>query len=168
MPTDPLAEALQNCSLHALLMLTSKTLTRAGFGDVEILDRRDTGQKSRYGGHEMCCMAAVGTVPVKVIVKVIRDDVRTRMLDELAGAVLRNSADFGLIVSPYHVSASASGRQAGYRPARVETMDGDSLASLMRCSGIAVRPSGEVDYAFLAELEAVGERIQEFIWKERP
>ena len=168
MPTDPLAGALQGCSLHALLMLTSKVLTRSGFGDVEILDRRETGQKSRYGGHEISCLAALGPVPVKVIVKVVRDDVRTRMLDELAGAVIRSSADLGLIVTPYHVSASISGRQAGYRPARVEALDGASLARLMRCSGIAVRPSGDVDYAFLSELETVSQRLLEFVGKERP
>lgn len=30
MPTDPLAGALQGCSLYPLLMLVSKALTRAG------------------------------------------------------------------------------------------------------------------------------------------
>jgi hypothetical protein len=167
MPTDPLAGALQDCSLHALLMLTSKALTRAGFGDVEILDRRETGQKSRHGGHEISCLAALGPVSVKVIVKVIRDDVRTRMFDELAGAVLRNSADLGLIVTPFNVSASLSARQACYGPARIEAMDGNALARLMRCSGIAVRSSGDVDYAFLSELETVSGRLLEFIGKER-
>jgi len=165
MPTDELTGALQQCSLHALLMLTSKALSRAGF-DTELLDRRQTRQKSRNGGHEILCVARLGNIPVRMIVKVIRDDVRTRMLDELAGAVLRSSADLGLIVSPFNVSPKMEAKQAGYRPARVEAVGGDSLASLMRCSGIAVRPSGEVDYQFLGELENVSERLLEFIGKE--
>lgn len=166
MPADGLAGALRECSLHSLLMLTSKALIRSGWTEVELLDRRDARQKSRSGGHEMSCVALLGPTPVKMIVKVVRDDVRTRMLDELAGAVLRNSADLGLIVTPYQVSASVSGKQAAYRPARVESLDGDSLATLMRCSGIAVRPDGTPDYAFLAELEAVSGRLLAFIRKE--
>jgi hypothetical protein len=166
--TDELTEALKQCSLHSLLMLTSKALTRSGFGDVEILDRRRARQKSRFGGHELSCLAHLGPVPVKVLVKVVRDDVRTRMLDELAGCVLRNGADIGMIVSAYNVSGSVEVRQANYRPVRVEILDGNGLANLMRCSGIAVRPSGDVDYAFLSELEAVSDRLLDFIRKEKP
>lgn len=167
MPTDPLVGALRECSLHSLLMLVSKALTRAGFGDVEILDRRQAGQRSRHGGHELACRAHVGPLPLDVIVKVVRDDLRTRMYDELAGAVLRNRADLGLLVTPYQISARAARNQAGYRPARVEAIDGERLADLMRCSGVAVRPSGEPDYAFLSELETVSVRLLEFMGKER-
>lgn len=168
MTKDPLAGALRQCSLHSLLMLTSKALSNAGWHETEILDRRDARQKSRHGGHEISCVARLSPTPVKMIVKVIRDKggVKTRMLDELSGAVLRNSADLGLIVTPYKVSASITAKQAGYRPARVESLDGEGLARLMRCSGIAVRPSGEVDYAFLSELEDVSERLLDFIRKE--
>ena len=146
---DPLVGALQECSLHPLLMLVSKALTRAGWDDAEILDRRQAGQRSRHGGHEITCAAYLGPTPVRMIVKVARDPdgVKTRMLDELAGAVLRSSADLGLIVTPFKVSASVAAKQAGYGPARVVAMDGNALAALMRCSGIAVRPSGEPDYA---------------------
>lgn len=168
MTTDPLAGALQGCSFHALLMLCSKALTRSGFGDVEILDRRQRGQRSRHGGHDMDCRASVGTFPAKVIVKVVleRDGVKTRNFDELAGAALRASADLGLILTPYKVSASVAARQASYGPVRVEAMDGKALADLMRRSGIAVRPSGEPDFAFLAELEEVSGRLLAFMRKE--
>ena len=166
MKTDELAEALKQCSLHSLLMLTSKALARAGFGDVEILDRRRAGQKSRYGGHEISCLAHLGPVPVRVLVKVVRDDVRTRMLDELAGCVIRSGADIGIVASAYQVSPSVAARQADYRPARVEILDGKALSKLMRCSGIAVRPAGGVDYAFLQELEEVSERLLDFIGKD--
>jgi restriction endonuclease Mrr len=170
MPTkDPLVGALRECSLHSLLMLTSKVLTRAGWTEVELQDRRETRQKSRNGGHEISCVAHLGPTPVRMIVKVVRDEggVRTRMLDELAGAVARSSADLGLIVTPHQVSRSVAGKQGDYGPVRVETIDGNALAALMRCSGIAVRPSGDVDYAFLAELEEVSARLLDFIRKER-
>lgn len=167
---DPLAGALRGCSLHPLLMLVSKALTRAGWDEAEILDRRESGQRSRHGGHEIACLALLGPTPVRMVVKVARDrdGVKTRMLDELAGAVLRSSADLGLIVTPYQVSPSVAAKQASYGPARVVAMDGNALAELMRRSGVAVRPSGEPDYAFLSELETVSERLLEFIGKERP
>ena len=169
MTNDPLTGALQGCSLHPLLMLLSKALTRAGWHEAEILDRREAGQKSRNGGHEIACAAYLGPTTLRMIVKVARDPdgVKTRMLDELSGAVLRSSADLGLIVTPYKVSPSVAARQAIYGPARVITMDGSALAELMRCSGIAVRPSGEPDYAFLSELETVSERLLAFIGRER-
>lgn len=168
MKTDPLAGALQGCSIHCLLMLVSKVLALAGWHETEILDRRQAGQRSRHGGHEIACVAHLGPTKVRMIVKVSldKDGVKTRMLDELAGAVLRNSADLGLIVTPYHVSASIAGKQGAYGPARVDSMDGGELAALMRCSGTAVRPSGDVDYRFLSELEGVSERLNDFIRKE--
>lgn len=168
MPNDELVGALRECSFHPLLILVSKALARSGFGDVEILDRRRSGQRSRHGGHEISCLTHVGPLPVRVIVKVVadRDGVRTRMLDELAGAVLRNSADLGLVVTPFRVSPKAVAKRSSYPPARVEAMDGDALAALVRRSGVAVRPSGEPDYAFLSELETVSERLLAFIGKE--
>lgn len=166
--TDPLALALRECSLHCLLMLISKVLTRAGFGDVEILDRRETGQKSRNGGHELLCVTYIGSLAFRTVVKVVRDDdLKTRHFDELAGVVLREDADLGLLVALKKVSASIAAKQPSYRPVRVEALDGGALASLMRCSGIAVRPDGSPDYAFLAELEEVSERLLGFLRKEQ-
>ena len=168
MPADPLVPALRSASLHSLLMCVSKALTRAGFGDVEILDRRSSRQKSRHGGHELSCLAKVGGYPLKVVVKVVRDDVRTRMSDELVGTVLRTRADLGLLVTPFEVSPKAREAQGRYGPVRLEFVDGEALADLMRCSGVGVRPKGGVDYAFFAGLEEVSGRLLAFLAKERP
>ncbi|MGV3615279.1 MAG: restriction endonuclease [Fimbriimonas sp.] len=168
MTADPLVPALEGASLHSLLMCVSKALTRSGFGDVEIQDRRSSRQKSRHGGHELTCLSSVGGYPLKVVVKVVRDDVRTRMVDELAGTVLRTQADLGLLVTPFNVSPKARAAQARYRPVRLELVDGKRLADFMRCSGIGVRPKGSVDYAFFAELEAVSGRMLAFLREERP
>jgi len=166
MRPDPLACALRNASLHVRLMLVSKALARAGFGEVEILDRRHAGQKSRDGGHELVCRSPLGHLTVRMLVKVVDQDAKTRMLDELAGAVVRCGADMGLLVSLHNVSASIAAKQAAYHPARVETMDGKGISDLMRRSGLAVR-DGEVDYAYLAALEEVSERLLAFMRKER-
>lgn len=158
-----LLAALRRCSLHALLMLAAKALTRAGFGDVQTLDRRTSRQRSRFGGHELVCLGQVGTLPVKVAVKLVRQDVRTRMLDELAGTVLRTGADLGLIVTPYALTGAAAKRLGSHPRARVEVMDGPALARLLASQGIGVREDGSVDRTFFAGLEEASERLLGFI-----
>jgi restriction endonuclease Mrr len=165
MNETPLEHTLKHASLHALLMVTSKALARSGYGDVVILDRRQPRQKSRYGGHELVCQSNLGTVPVKVIVKVINDDIRLRMLDELAGAVDRTQSEIGLIVSPHHLTAGAAAAQEKYRRARIEVIDGPMLAQVLMACNIGIRLSGEVDYAFFEGLEEFSDRMREFIAK---
>lgn len=157
---------LQNCSLHSLLLVTSKMLARSGYGDVQILDRREVRQKSRFGGHELLCESTLGTVPVKVIVKVIGDSIRLRMLDELAGAVLRTNSDLGIIVSPYPLSTAVARHKESYNAARIAVIDGDGLATRLNTLGIGVRPRGGVDYQFFAHLEDMGSRARAFIQLE--
>jgi hypothetical protein len=156
---------LQQSSLHSLLMLTSQALARRGFGDVQILDRRETRQKSRLGGHELICQFALGPLPMKAIVKVINDAVRLRMLDEMAGAVLRTRADLGLIVSPHHITASAARFQGRYGSARVEVVAGEALADILMELGIGMRGRQEIDYQFFESLEEYGALSAEFLRK---
>lgn len=160
--------ALRNCSLHSLLMISVKALSRSGFGDVQILDRRHRRQKSRFGGHELLCQGYMGTLPMRVIVKVVRDDVRTRMLDELAGAVQRRQADAGVLITPFRLGDSARRVLGDYAASRVEVVDGAAFAEILTRHGIGVRKSGEPDYAFLASLEDVSNRLIKFISRERP
>lgn len=167
MKTEPLVGALQNTSLHALLMLVSKGLTRAGFGDVQILDRRQSRQKSRFGGHELQCLTLVGNLPGKVVVKVIRDGVRLRMLDEMAGVIQRTGADLGLIISPFHVTRKAKQVVKDYRGSRISVLDGEALAELLQRHDIGVRGKGSVDYAFFGGLEELAERLTQFM-RENP
>lgn len=158
-----MTEMLKGCSLHSLLMLTSKVLTRSGFGDVEILDRRQSKERSRYGGHELQCTVNLGFVPMRVIVKVINDSVRVRMLDELAGTVARRNADLGMIVTPHHLTSTAKLHQAVYRKAHVHVIDGTNFAQLLRKAGIGTRGAVDVDYAFFGALEDVSARLLTFI-----
>ena len=167
MNEHPYEGILQTCSLHSLLMLTSKALTREGFGDVQILDRRQAKQKSRYGGHELMCETTIGSLPAKVVVKVINEDLRLRMFDELAGVVDRMKADLGILVTPRYVSAKLFGQQESYSRSRIALIDGNGLASLLSKHGIGMRPKGEIDYAFFSSLEEVSDRILTFMHKER-
>ena len=157
---------LKQSSLHALLMVTSKALSRSGFGDVQILDRRHSKQKSRFGGHELLCQTNVGTVPLRIIVKVINDAVRVRMLDELAGAAIRTKADLGLLVTPFDRTSKSVRKQGRYGGVHLEVLDGPALCGLLRKYGIGVRPTGGVDYAFFAGLESVSIRLRMFLREE--
>lgn len=163
--SSELLSALQRCSLHPLLIITSKVLTREGFGDVQILDRRESRQKSRFGGHEILCEGIHAGRPVKVVVKVIGDSIRTRMLDELCGTVDRMGADFGILVSPFTVRTSKRLLSRRYRRSRIEILDGQHFERLLLKHRIGVR-GGAVDYAFFGELELVTRRLRSFLGKE--
>lgn len=157
---------LKNCSLHALILITARLLSRSGFGDAQILDRRLTRQKSRYGGHEILCETVVGGGPYRTIVKVINDVGRLRMLDELAGSVIRTKADRGLLITPHNLSAGARRNLESYFGVRVEAVAGEAFADLLVRFGIGVRPRGDVDYAFFTELEEVSKRLLAFLREE--
>lgn len=150
---------LRTSSLHALVIVVTKALSRSGFGDVEILDRRTEKQKSRFGGHELQCITEIGNMPGKVIVKIVRDSVRTRMVDELAGTVLRTGADRGLIVTPFRMTKGAKENLDRYKPAQVDVVDGQSLVSMLKKHGIGIRGRGEVDFAYFGALEEFAPKL---------
>lgn len=155
--------ALQSCSLHALLMVVSKALARSGYGDVQFLDRRQSKQKSRFGGHELQCETMLGNRPVKVIVKVVRDSVRIRHLDELAGTAIRTGADSGMIITPFHITSKAQTLLDSYGPVRIAVIEGSALAAWLTELKIGVRGAEDVDYAFFGELEDMSMRVLSFI-----
>lgn len=155
---EELQQALQQCSLHALLMITSGALSRTGFGDVQILDRRMPRQKSRFGGHELVCYAAVGTLPLRLIIKVVCDPIRLRHLDELAGTIDRTGADLGIIASPHALSGGALENRESYSKSRLEILDGPVLTDLLMRCGMGI-DDGEVDYAYFEGLELASPRI---------
>ncbi|MFZ4507050.1 MAG: hypothetical protein ACOYON_05055 [Fimbriimonas sp.] len=155
--------ALQNASLHALLIMTARGLSRSGFGDVQILDRREAKQKSRYGGHELLCITTVGGVPFRVVVKVIRDSFRVRMFDELAGVVLRQKADMGILVSPRQGNEIGMKSQPQYRPVRLYSMDGHALTRMIARSHVGTKDGLTPDYVFLQSLEEYGDRVRNFV-----
>lgn len=157
MNDSALQGALQRCSLHALLLITCEVLKRQGFDDVHILDRRQSREKSRFGGHELLAFGHVADLPVTAIVKVIRDSARVRNLDEMIGTIDRRKADLGIIVTPFHVAASAVETLHEYSAHRIELIDGQTLEDLLRRFRIGIRLWGDVDYAFFGGLEVSSE-----------
>lgn len=155
---EHLQTALKRCSLHALLMVTSGALSRNGFGDIQILDRRQPKEKSRFGGHELCCHTSAGVLPLRIIVKVLTAPIRLRHLDEMAGAVDRMGADIGLVVSPYRLSGGALKNRDTHRKSRVHVFDGPILADLLMRAGAGVH-QGLVDYSYFDALEEVSPKI---------
>lgn len=162
-----LQEVLKGSSLHVCLMLVAKVLTRTGYGDIQVLGRRHRLQKSRVGGCELQCHTSMGSVPIRVIIKLIKDSVRTRMLDEMAGAIDRTKSDFGIVVSTEKLSEKARRTRKEYKKSRVEIIDLCLLTEMLQKFRIGVRPGGEIDYAFFAAMEDQFDRVNEFLAYER-
>ena len=158
MTVTPLQGAVQRCSLHALLLITTQVLKRQGFDDVHVLDRRQSRERSRFGGHELLVEGHVGDLPVTAIVKVIRDSARIRNLDELVGAVDRRGADLGILVTPHHVTRTAVTVLSDYKSGRIEVIDGATFTDLMRRFRIGVRGKDDVDYAFFGGIEEASQQ----------
>ncbi len=166
--TNPeLTNMLQTCSLHELEMILQMTLSREGFGDIEIMNRRLAKQKSRFGGYDLVCRRTIGSVQETIIVKIVRDTVRIRHCSELMGEIDRANADLGLLVTPFHVCDSAVTQLTKYTKSRFEVLDGNDLADLLTKYEIGVRGRGEIDYAYFTGLREASERIIGFINKLR-
>lgn len=139
---------LKECSLYGLLLVTQVALTRAGYGDVQFQDRRESRQKTRHGGHELLCRMQVGEVTSHIVVKVIKDGIRTRMLDEAMGTADRRRADFAMIVSPHNLSPKVAPKQAEYTKTPLQVFAGMGLAALVAKYGVGIRNNGSIDYAY--------------------
>lgn len=166
--TDPqLTYALQECSLNSLLSTVSKALARSGYGDVQYLGRHYPRQKSRFGGHELICETVMGPNLHRVVVKVVRDTVRIRNLDELAGTVTRVEADAGLIVSPFPLTKRAASFLDCYGPVRTGVIAGESLAAWLTNLGIGVTPTGLVDWRYFGHVEEATDQVLSFLTAAR-
>jgi len=143
--------------------MVSKVLARSGYGEVKLMDRRTVRQKSRDGGHELLCELVTGAEVHRVVVKLVRDSIRIRNLDEIVGTINRTGADSGLVVSPYHITREARRLKASYTGVSIGIVDGNELANWLRLHGIGILPEGEVDYAFFGHMEDLAEGVREFL-----
>ncbi|MBI1331274.1 MAG: hypothetical protein GC165_00170 [Armatimonadetes bacterium] len=155
--------ALSKSSLPALINLTVKVLARSGYGDIEVLGRRLNWQKSKLGGCELLCRSFIGNIELRVIVKVIRDFARTRMLDEMAGAMDRLGADLGLLVTTGKLGVSVGSKAKLHIKSRIHVVDVKLLAEMLRYYRIGVRPDGSPDYAFFGSLEAKAKQFESLL-----
>ena len=160
------AAALSGLSLHALLILMSRLLTRAGYGDVHLLGRREARGRSPEIGHELVCHAPLGGLAATVVVKVLRDTARVRHLDELSGVALRRGADAALLVAPRGISRSALAAAPLYAPRRIEALGVPEIARLMALHRVGVLPDGSPDPQFFEGLENASQRLLGFLHAE--
>lgn len=163
MSANELKAALQSSSFFPLLSLVSRTLTRAGYGEVRFMGRRAPQQKSKDAGYDLLFEATFATRRrLVVVVKVADQPIRIRQLDEMCGVIHRTRADMGFVVSAHHVTRKAKALLPDYEPT-VQAIDGEQLAALMSEYQIGTRGKGEVDYAFFGSLEHYSNKVLSFI-----
>ena len=160
-----LQRELQACPLHVLLLATQRALSRSGYGDVQFLGRFRRRQKSRLGGHDIVCETVMGASVHHVVVKVLRDTVRVRHLDELAGTVQRTRADTGLVVSPYGMTKAAAQTIGGGGVPRFHVVAGADMAEWFANYGVGVKKDGTVDRLFFRHLEEAAGKMDAFLKK---
>ncbi len=160
MNNDELIGMLQQCSLLELQIIIQPLLAWEGYGEIEMLDRLRTTQKSRHGGIEFLSHIGVGIRPITCAIKVINDDIRVRMLSELVGTADRLKADIGVIVTPRKLCFSARMELPKYSKVPLVTIDGEKIANWLRKYESGVRPDGSVDYAFFSELEQFAQYVE--------
>jgi len=163
MSNEQLKGALKAATLHPLLLMVSKVLARSGYGEIRVMDRRTARQKSRDGGHELICELLQGQEPHRIVVKVLRDSIRIRNLDELVGTINRTGADSGLVVSAHHITRDARRLIESYSGVEIGVVDGDGLANWLRVHGIGVLSNGDVDYGFFGHLEDLSHHVRRFL-----
>ncbi len=162
MPNEDMQAALNGLSFHALLIIVVKILAQAGFGDVQIMDRRTTRQKSRFGGFEVLCEGSHGTEKWTIPVKVIPDAINLRMVDELAGVVQRRKASGVMIIGTQGVAKNVAKHIDSYTT-RPIIWGIEELAHQAVRLGVGVRKGGGVDYAFFGQLEMVSDMVLDFL-----
>ncbi len=152
MNKTPMMEVLEQCSILELQIILVNLLPREGFGDPEVLDRLRSSQKTRHGGFEMICRRTTSFLQQTTLVKVVNDNVRQRMVCEMAGQVDLNGADWGLIVTPRKVCKSAREALHVIARSKVHVIDGRGLERLLRKHRIGIRRDDSVDYELFLEL----------------
>lgn len=157
METSQLESALRPLKLYPLLRIVSRVLTRAGYGEARLQDRLTEGQKSKSGGCDLLFEATFGTRSVKVVVKVIKDGIRVRMLDEACGVVKRTKADMAFLVTPFRLTKKVRELLPLYAP-DIQVISGDMLAELMELYGIGVKGPGVVDWEYFHHLTLYADR----------
>lgn len=158
-------QVLQNVGFGSLVINTSRVLNRIGYSDVQMLGRRRTRQHSYHGGSDLDAREPLPLFQTKTIAKVIQDDIRIRMVDEMVGAMHRQLADFGVIVTPFAITASVRSDLPKLERRRIRIIQGDELAQLMVRERIGIVDRGgvdRVDYRYFETLEEVSSRLIEF------
>ncbi len=167
---DEIQQLMQEVNFHVLLLCVSNVLSREGFSDVQLLGRRTTKQKSYLGGCDLVAHQRLGVFETKTLIKVIQDDIRLRMLDEITGAMPRTKANFGAIVTPFGLTKQVAELNQKYPGNPIRIIDGKELASHMITHRIGVRERmGKLvpDFTYFQQLHEGSRRMLAFLKSNR-
>lgn len=145
---------IHHAKLHTKVILVQRLLGRMGFGEVRSMGRLKPSQKSKRGGHELFCRFQAGSQDATMVVKLVSDSARLRMLCELAGTMLLNRAQFGLLIATKPSSERMFRYLDRLTPLKMDLIDGPALVQLLHKHGIGIRQHGEPDFAYLERLDA--------------
>lgn len=155
-----IVHAVRELPLEALELIVQQLLSASGFDDIRHQGRSTSGQKTRHGGFEFECRTTIGAVPARVVVKVLREDIRLRGADEMLGVRQRRGAHLGLIITTKSATQKLESLKARFQAGGVEWWDGNDIANAMVKYQIGARSNGEPDYAYLMGLEEGAFKIQ--------
>lgn len=167
---DEMQRIMQGVNFYVLLLCVSNVLSREGFSDVQLLGRRTTKQKSYIGGCDLVAYQKLGIFETKTLVKVIQDDVRLRMLDEMTGTMPRAKANFGVIVTPFGSTKQVAELNTQYPGNPIRIIEGKELATLLIRHRLGVREYlGKLvpDYTYLQQLHEGSRRVLTFLKANR-
>lgn len=156
-------QQLEASSFRTFVTVVSSVLAQKGFGDVVSMGRHTRSGKSRHGGFDLRCRYGTGDFQQVAVVKLIHDDsIRLRMLCELAGTVVLQKANLGILVSTRRTSDRMRAIVPLFGALKVEVIDGEQLALMMARLGVGMRGHCEIDYEYFETLEQKREAFDEF------
>lgn len=160
-----LLSVIRVSSFHVQMLLVRQLLDRLGYKQLQFMGRRERKEKTYLGGHEFTDETRVGLFDVQTVVKFVGQEVRVRMLDELAGVVRRTGSDYGILISTHGLTSSAEFHLGSHEPIRIRVVTGTEFARLLIQPKIGVREVQglEVDESFFRHLDRMSRQVSRFI-----
>lgn len=160
-----LLSVIRVSSFHVQMLLVRQLLDRLGYKQLQFMGRRERKEKTYLGGHEFTADDRLGLFYVQTVVKFVGQEVRVRMLDELAGVVRRTGSDYGILISTHGLTNSAEFHLGSHEPIRIRVVTGTEFARLLIQHKIGVREVQglEVDEPFFRHLDRMSRQVSRFI-----
>lgn len=161
-----LLSVIRVSSFHVQMLLVRQLLDRLGYKHIQFMGRRERKEKTYLGGHEFTADDRLGLFNVQTVVKFVTgQDIRVRMLDELAGVVRRTGSDYGILIATHGLTRSAELHLGSHEPLRIRVVTGAEFARLLIQHKIGVRdvPTLQVDEPFFRHLDRMSRQVSRFI-----
>jgi restriction endonuclease Mrr len=158
--TAELLRRLRLLDYAAFELAVCRLLQAMGYDRPRLLGRTRLRGHNRGGGADIEAFARTGVTLTRVLVRAKQygGPVPARHVDELRGALAREGAGMGLIVSTGGFSLVAAARAEAGAILPVRLVDGGALAALLIRHGLGVRPGLVLDERFFAGLRSAADR----------